>query len=251
MRHLLLLAAVLALAACGTGAAEDGPDVSGEWQLRAGTAGGAALPQPPGSTATVEFTEDRASGVAFCNRFFAPYELDGSSLSVGDVGSTMMACEPDVMAAESAYLTALAAVDTAAVDGAELVLSGEGVELRFGPVPTVPDSPLADTRWVLESLVDGETASSVQGEPTLHLGAEGTAEFTTSCNGTAGNWRLDGDRVTVEAGVSTLVGCDPSAQIQDEQVVAVLTAGATVAIDGDRLTLTTPDGRGLVYRAEG
>lgn len=249
MRHLLLLAAVLALTACGTGAAEDGPDVSGEWQLRAGTADGADLPQPPGSTATLELATDGARGTAFCNSWFAEVRQDGESLSFDDIGRTEMGCEPDVMAAESAYLSALAVVDTAAVDGGELVLTGGGVELRFGPAPTVTDRPLEGTRWVLESLVDGETASSVQGEPTLQLGADGTAAFTTSCNGTAGVWRREGDVLTVEPGASSLVGCDPSAQVQDQQVVAVLTAGATVAIDGDRLTLTAPDGRGLVYRA--
>jgi hypothetical protein len=67
-----------------------------------------------------------------------------------------MGCEPDVMAAESTYLATLASVDTAVRDGADLLLTGEGVELRFGPVAVVPDSALEGTRWQLDTLVDGD-----------------------------------------------------------------------------------------------
>ncbi|MBN1093923.1 META domain-containing protein [Blastococcus sp. TML/M2B] len=256
-RIVLFLVGVLALTACGsddggagTGADDsDAPEVTGEWQLASGSSIGADLPSPPGVTATLTLSDGRASGTAFCNRYMASYELDGSSFSFGDIGSTLMGCEPDVMAAESAYLEALAGVDTAVRDAGDLLLTGAGIELRFTPVPAVPDSPLEGTRWVLETLVDGETASSVQGEPTLELRADGTAAFTTGCNGTTGSWRRDGDRVTVEPGASTLGQCDPAAQSQDEQVLAVLTGGATVVIEGDRLTLTAPEGRQLVYRA--
>ncbi len=135
------------------------------------------------------------------------------------------------------------------LDGADLQLTGAGVELRFFQVLTVPDRPLAGTRWVLETSVDGETASSVLGQPTLELRVDSTADFTTGCNGTNGIWRRDGDRVTVEPGASTLVGCDPAVQVQDQQVVGVLTGGAALAIDGDRLILSAPDGRALLYRA--
>jgi len=32
------------------------------------------------------------------------------------------------------------------MDGPDLLLTGPGVELRFEPIPVVPDSPLAGTR---------------------------------------------------------------------------------------------------------
>src|SRR5690606_17844974 len=86
----LLLAGVLALAGCGADSPSDGPDVTGEWQLTSGAFIGADLPFPPGATATLALSDGQASGTAFCNRFFASYELDGSSFSFGDIGSTMM-----------------------------------------------------------------------------------------------------------------------------------------------------------------
>ncbi len=251
MRRLLLLAAVLALTACGTDSASDGPDVTGEWQLASGTALGAELLLPPGATATLALSGGEANGTAFCNRFFASYELDGSSFSFGDIGSTMMGCEPDVMAAETTYLAALDAVDTAVLDGGDLLLTGAGVELRFGPVPVVPDSPLENTRWVLESLIDRETASSTLGAPAvLLLGADRRAEAATGCRTLTATWLLEDDALVLDDLLADGTDCPPDLARQDEHVTAVLQAGPAVEVVEDRLTLTAPDGRGLVYRAE-
>lgn len=248
-RLVLLLAGVLALAGCGTESASDAPDVTGEWQLASGTAIGADLPVPPGATATLALSGGEANGTAFCNRFFASYDLDGSSFSMGDIGSTMMACEPDVMAAESAYLEALAGVDTAVLEAGDLLLTGAGIELRFTPVPVVPDSPLEGTRWLLETLVTGDAASSVQGEPSLELRADGTAGFTTGCRTLTGTWLLDDEALVLDDLLPDGAACPPELAGQDEHVTAVLQAGPAVRAGEDRLTLTGPDGRGLVYRA--
>lgn len=252
MRLVLLLLGVLTLAACGSDTAADAAagDVEGEWLFTGGAADGTELPRPPGTRATLEVVGDEARGTAFCNQWFATLRLDGAALSLGEIGRTEMGCEPEVMAAESAYLAALAAVGTAAVDGEELVLTGDGVELRFAPVPAVPDSPLEGTRWVLESLVAGDTASSVQGEPLLELAPDGTATGTTGCTGWTSPWQQRDDVLAVDP-LLTGTGCDADAPLvaQDEHVTAVLGARPAVAVDGDRLTLTAPDGRGLVYRA--
>jgi heat shock protein HslJ len=249
MRRLVLLfAGVLALAACGTDAASDGPDVTGEWQLASGAALGADLPFPPGTTATLALSGGEANGTAFCNRFFASYEFDGSSFSFGDIGSTEMGCEPDMMAAESTYLASLDSVDTAVLDGADLLLTGAGVELRFSRVVAVPDSPLAGTRWVLDTLVDGETASSVLGDAQLELATDGTLSASTGCRTIGGAWSSDGETLVVDAAYDTF-GCPPPADRQDVHVLGVLAARPVATVDGDRLTLTSPDGRGLGYRA--
>lgn len=250
MRRLLLLVVVLALAGCGTGAASDGPDLAGVWRLTAGTADGADLPQPPGSSATLDLTADEARGTAFCNSWFATVRHDGEALSFDGIGSTEMGCMPDVMAAESAYLAALGAVGTVARDGGELVLTGEGVELRFEPVPAVPDSPLEGTRWVLESLVDGPTASSTLGEPaTLLLGTDSRAEATTGCRTLTATWLLEDEVLVLDDLLPDGAPCPPDLVRQDEHVTAVLQAGPAVELREDRLTLSAPDGRGLVYRA--
>ena len=144
-------------------------DVVGAWFLAEGSADGEPLPQPPGPHATLDVDPDTLSGRSFCNHYSSTYRLDGDSLAIDGLGGTEMACEPEVMAAETAYLSALGRTDTVVRDGDDLVLSGDGVRLRFSPVPPVPDRSLAGTRWVLETLVEGEVASSTVGEPAVLL----------------------------------------------------------------------------------
>ncbi|RBY80144.1 hypothetical protein DQ239_03395 [Blastococcus sp. TF02-09] len=250
-RSVLLLLGALALAACGTPAGAGGgtADVDGAWHLTGGTADGAGLPAPPGTQATLELAGDEARGTAFCNSWFATARLDGSALSLTEIGRTEMGCPPELMAAESAYLTALAAIDTAALDGEELVLTGDGVELRFGPLPAVPPSPLEGTRWVLESLIDGPTASSVLGEAVLELASDGTATGSTSCSRWSGTWQRDGGTLRTARRELTDQPCASGLGAEDVHVTAVLEAGPAIEFREDRLTLTAADGRGLVYRA--
>lgn len=253
-RAVLLLSAAMALAACGggtgSGGTGGGPDVTGDWELAGGTADGAALPQPPGARATLRLGDGEVGGTSFCNLYSASYRLSVSSFSVDGLGGTDMGCEPDVMAAESAYLDALGDVEGAASDGADLLLTGDGVELRFTPVAPVPEDELVGTRWTLETLVDGETASSPVGEPaTLELSHDGTLTGSTGCRDLTGRFTIEGDVVRATELFAGTDDCPADVAAQDGHVVTVLGDGFQVWVDGDRLTLSDPDGRGLVYRA--
>jgi heat shock protein HslJ len=252
IRAVLLLAAVLLAACAEPVGGEPAPDVTGEWELAEGTADGAALPVPPGRGATLLLQDGRAGGTSFCNHYSGTYRLDGGAVAFEGLGGTEMGCEPDVMAAESAYLSALGAVVTAAVDGAGLVLTGAGVELRFRPVARVPDSPLAGTRWVLDTLVQLETASSTLGEPAvLLLDPDGTASASTGCRPVTGTWLVENGALVIDDLPADGGECPADVQPQDAQVTAVLGSGPQVEIREDRLTLTADDGRGLVYRTGG
>ena len=142
---------------------------SGNWPR--GRADGAALPRPPGRRATLDVGADSLSGRRFCNHYSSTYRLDGDALVVDGLGGTEMACEPEVMAAETRLPDARSArADTVGGRGRRPACSpGTASELRFTPVPPVPDSALAGTRWVLETLVEGEAASSTLGEPAVLL----------------------------------------------------------------------------------
>ncbi len=57
---------------------------------------------------TVTLGDDgRAYGNGGCNHWFAPYTLDGDSLSFGKVGSTRKLCAPALMEQEKRFLQAL------------------------------------------------------------------------------------------------------------------------------------------------
>jgi heat shock protein HslJ len=253
MARAVLLLTVLLLAGCAaaSGGGSPVPDVVGEWELVSGTSAGSPLPQPDGARAMLTFDGADATGQSFCNHYGSTYSLDGEALRFDGIGGTEMACEPEIMAAETAYVTALAAVTTAARDGDDLLLTGDDVELRFRPVAPAPTSELVGTDWVLETLVDGEVARSVMGRSTLRLEDDGTFTATTACTTLTGRWQPTGDRIQFPEASGESRDCAPELRAQDEHELAALGSGFQATIEEDQLTALGDDGRGLVYRDAG
>jgi heat shock protein HslJ len=244
-------ATLLVVAGCGT-ATGAAPEVTGEWELVEFSQDGTVVPAPAGGRATLTVADGELSGTSFCNSYSGSYRLDGDELAVSGLGGTEMGCAPELMDAEAAYLSALGAVDRAATTDGYLVLSGADAELRFRPMPTVPASDVTGTRWILETLLDGEIASSTTGLPAvLELVDDGTLTASTGCRELTGAWTLEGDVVRVTGVTPAQATCDPDVAAQDEQVTAVLSEDFRVAVAEDSLAVTGADGLGLVYRDAG
>ncbi|MBO0920172.1 META domain-containing protein [Cellulomonas sp. zg-ZUI222] len=143
----LLVGALLLVAACTTGTEPTGGTTTdggstatgtpgtgdrtdGAWALTSGEVDGAALTVTGGAPVTLLVEDGRVSGTSGCNTYTGAVDTtDG--WSVGDVGLTRMACEPAVMALETAYLDALARVDAAELTDDGLELTGPDVVLTF------------------------------------------------------------------------------------------------------------------------
>lgn len=70
---------------------------------------------------TLAFDADgKFNGNAGCNNFFGSYEVEENTLFFGAIGSTKMACEEEVMQAESTYLAALEKAATYHITGQTL-----------------------------------------------------------------------------------------------------------------------------------
>ncbi len=70
---------------------------------------------------TAVFGEDGTiSGSGGCNNFNGSYEVDDSTITIGPLASTLMACEQDVMDQEAAFLAALQSAATYRVEGTTL-----------------------------------------------------------------------------------------------------------------------------------
>lgn len=243
----------------GTGTGDDGTepddavdDIIGtvEWILTSATVDGSPLGLLDSHPVTLRLDGADVGGTAACNSYFGTLIGRGGQLFDG-FGVTEMACDPPAaMDLESAFLAALLRTSDAARDGASLVLTGDGVELRFDEIPPTPDADLEATAWTLDTLIDGEAASSIiaRPAPTLLLTA-GTIEGSDGCNSFSGSYEIDGTDLRVGALASTLRGCEDGIARQAEHVSGVLSATPTVTIDGERLTLAGPDGLALVYRA--
>jgi heat shock protein HslJ len=257
---LLVLLSLSACARLGLGAGGSQPpigpsavgkaDLQGAWLLRHGTGPGGDISVPAGSRITIAFDGDRVSGSA-CNLYGGTYRLgDHGDLTLSAMAMTEMACQEPLMTLEATYHAALQLVRNAAIQGNTLTLTGDGVELVYDREPPTPDAPLQVTYRNLETLVQGETATTVPGKARLVLNADGTQDGNTRCRDITATYDLEGGSgIVVHRLVNTDVACDPGVAVQDQQVLDVIGSSPHFRITGDRLTLTGTDGKGLEYGA--
>jgi heat shock protein HslJ len=253
-RGIPLAAAVSVLAvvaACGgTGTGSGGVDLDGSWRLVSGRDADGSLPDLATRPVTLVVDGEQAGGVSACNHYGGRVEVDGDTVDIGELGGTEMACEPAVMDLEQRYLAALGAVERGERTGGALTLSGPDVALEYDLVPPEADAELVGTTWLLESLIDGETASSTVPGGRLELADDGILTAETACGEVHGSYRLDGQAVVPQLDVAPAPArCDEQASAQHRHVVGVLSGRFTWQVDGTRLLVTSPEGLGLEYRA--
>ncbi len=81
----------------------------------------------PNTTITLAFdNSSTVSGNSGCNTYSGSYTVNGSSLSIGPLISTQMACEQDVMDQEQLYLNALQGAASFDLPGGQLVIFDAG-----------------------------------------------------------------------------------------------------------------------------
>jgi heat shock protein HslJ len=118
------------------GAAAANP-LEGEWNVTGYNTGTQAVTSPiAGTTLTATFTPDgQVAGNAGCNPYTGPYKLDGSSLTVGPLATTMMACAQPIMDQEAQFLAALQRPTTVETSGGTVTLrdASGATQVVLGP----------------------------------------------------------------------------------------------------------------------
>lgn len=192
-----------------------------EWLLSElqGSDGGlqAALPD---RNVTALFDGERVGGSSGCNQYGGSYTLDGESLSIGPLMSTLMACpEPGVMEQEAAFTGLMSETASYQVEGQELrLLDADGqVLLVFQAQEAVE---LEGSNWEATMVNNGKEAvvSLVAGTSiTASFGADGRVAGSAGCNQyTAGFTAADG---TIEIGppVSTRMACGEPQGVMEQE----------------------------------
>lgn len=217
------------------------------WELLEGVGPGGTIPVVDGWPITLTFDGDNVGGRAACNNYGGTYNVAGSTLSIGDLSANAMGCEAEIAASEAAFFAALPLVDTIDVIDGQLQLRGSGVDLLFAREAPVPTSELIGTVWLLDTLIEGDAASSVQGDPaTLLLDADGSVSGSTGCRTFTGSYIVTGGSVLFpDFGMQG--ECPAQLAEQDGLVVNVLADGFTAELDGERLTLSSVGNEGLSY----
>ncbi|HTI30079.1 MAG TPA: META domain-containing protein [Methylomirabilota bacterium] len=242
---------MLLLSGCSLLSGGGTASLDGEWLLQAGTNQGVAIPLVAGSTVTLQVAGTQAGGSAACNSYGGKLQVSGSTISIGELFQTEMAClDNRLMELESAYLAALPRVTTAARSGNGLLLTGPQVELRFTLVPPVANAKLVGTTWILDSLITGDAVSSTVGERvTLQFSADFRLAASTGCRNVTGTYTISGEQGQVTLDPYDTIGCAAELGDQDAHILEVLSHSFGISVDGDRLTLTAGD-KGIGYRAD-
>lgn len=212
-------------------------------------------PQPP---YTIRFEAGRASGTAGCRTYQTEVQVGPQEINFVSLAMDQPACDGDPALAErEGDFTTL--MDSAwsyrlLPDRLEVV-TARGEALSF--VPLEEEDPVVDaTVWKLTAFVEnGEESPVLEGsEITLSfegnvVAAEGRLAGSAGCNRYSAHYRTEGDGLVMQPPVSTKMFCAEPAGVMDQEMrfLTVLMDVNGYAMDAGRLTLTTPDGRALVF----
>lgn len=201
-----------------------------------------------GTTVVLRFTDDgRLIATAGCNTMSGPVALTGGKLAVEELAVTDKGCEPALHRQDEWLTDLLLAEPSWRLDGANLVLASPDTGIVLAPEAAVP---LAGTRWTVNGLVTGSTASSVPGGVTATLVfRDGTVTVSTGCNTGSARYRENGSMLAFEALVLTRKACGPDETAVERAVVAVLDGAVSHQIDLVTLTLLNARGDGLNLRS--
>ena len=233
-----LLLAFASAAGCGGDdeeAASGGSFVGVPWVVSSGVdLGSDAVP-------SATFTDDTVAGSTGCNRFTAPYTVDGDAIEIRTIATTRMACPPPADAVERAYLDALGRVAAWHLDGSELVLddADRNELLRYEEA-----SPLGD--WEVTAFLRGDVVSSpVPGTKlTASFGDDGTLTGSSGCNTYRASFTLDRGGIEIEPPAATEIACDAPEGVMEQEAayLAALPTAVSYQVDGGSLALLGADG---------
>jgi heat shock protein HslJ len=201
---------------------------------------------------TLTVSGENVSGAAACNNYGGAVTAAGSSFKINVASMTEMGCADRVLRSQEAYLAALSQTDSVVRHADTLTLRGGTAELSFALLPPAPTTDLVETKWRLESLIEGRGPSGVatSAHPAhLILRTDGTLRGSTGCRRLRGEWIEEGERILFTS-LSATGRCSKELAPQDSQVVGVLGDGFTASIEGLELSVFAARGdRGLVYHA--
>jgi len=235
----VVLIACLALACTPASDNANGGLVNTSWSVT--TINGVAV--RPDARPTMTFAQDgTVAGSASCNQYSGPFRTDGDRISLGDIASTMMMCQGEVGAQETAFLGALQAAQTwrltpageLEIGGVGSIVAGPGI--AEGPPPPDPAEWLGGTSWDLVEM--GTTADFAQIVPTIEFGADGGVSGFAACNTFSGTFTIDGPTVALGPLATTKMACERPASAVEAEYLGALSGVATWSIE--------PDGRLLL-----
>jgi heat shock protein HslJ len=91
----------------------------------------------PGTSFTLQFTDEGIQGNAGCNHYFGAYQVNGEQISISDMGMTEMAClDPEGLMDQEQYLLSFLSncVSFKLQEGLLILARADGETLTFEPM---------------------------------------------------------------------------------------------------------------------
>jgi heat shock protein HslJ len=238
----------LLLAACGS-AAPAPVTLDGRTFLSTGVDGHALV---GGTQVQLTFHDGTSIGAsAGCNSIGGTYTVVNGALRVQAGGMTEMGCDPARHDQDDWLVAFLTSNPTVTLSGNDLTLTKDGTTIRLLDREVAqPDLPLVGPVWTLDSIIAGDAVSSVPGGvvATLTFTPDGNVQVNAGCNTGGGSAAVQGGTILFGAIATTKRACEAPAGQVESAVLEVLRQGQVAfTIDAARLTLVTPDGKGLGF----
>jgi len=252
---LVAIGASTALGGCGDSGSRGVTPGSGDalagttYVVTAVTEAGRPRDLVEGTEVRLRFDGERVVLTAGCNTMAGSYRRTGAGLTVHDLSMTDMGCDQARMD-QDAWLAGLFAgpVELATGDHAALT-SGDTVLTLADRRVVSPDLPLEGTWWQLDTLADGEVASSVPSGVVAYVRIRGSSvEVYDGCNSGSGPVEVGAGHLVFGDRVTTLRGCLGPGGVVADTVAAVLSGHTTFHIEERTLQITRGD-RTLGFRA--
>ena len=200
----------------------------------------------PGTDLRLSFDHGQLSAQAGCNSLSATYEVVDDRLEVAGDGMTTtdMGCDPQRHAQDEWLADLLQARPSITLSGSSLTLTTADAALHLvDRVVADPDRPLIGTRWRVDTVVEGDVASSVPTDQpvTLELSADRTiTAVSEGCTSVVVDIDIDFDQGVLDLGevLVDAIGCP----VPWDATIELLRQGRIdFEIEATRLTLAAGD----------
>lgn len=199
----------------------------------------------PGSELTINFDAEGLGGSAGCNSYFGSYTIEGTMITISQVGSTMMACmEEGLMEQESHFLAILQAAESFTLAENQLTIHTVEGDLIFQPAQ---HQSLEGIIWMLNGIVEGDAVVSmaVDSEITAMF-ADGSVAGYAGCNQYSAPYTVADNQITLGPIAATKMACEGEQGEREVTFLAALQQTAGYEIERDSLTLLDANGNALM-----
>lgn len=204
----------------------------GSWIVDSiGDGNGAVAAPLPDTELTVVFRLARVSGSSGCNTFQGPYTTNGNIAAIGPLASTLLICAEDVMAQETAFISALQGVASVEARGQTLQLQDRSGSTLIGLVRPSEPEPSASPSLAPIASPSVEPSASASAAPSAT--PKPTAKPTAAPTASPGPSASPAPTIEPPPSLPPVATCDLSV---GEPSVTI----ATIVYPADWFTLTEP-----------